>query len=613
MPFTRRKLFKMPKIAGCYRLFLAYLFVLVWPAITLAQPGKRIDSLKNTIKRFPENNKLQKGLTLLKLGDQYNNISDYPAAMDCYQQSLVIAQRISNDTLTANAYRHMSHVAFSQGDVAKDSIYVFTALRIYKKAGDKLNEAMCLKEIGASYLNNKKLPQAKLYLEQALAIFKQLNQQQQIAGVYSDMSLEYWGDYRKVIELSLLAKKIWDKYPPDNALALINVGNIGTAYFYMVRYDSLKHVKHDTLITADSATNLKKAERYIKQAIDMAKRRNDVENRAYFTEIMSELQFHNGDYKDAYLNYEFYQDTNDSLFSQQNKNKIAELESKNELEKKNLEIEKQKQHVREQHRNIILLGLGLLAVIAIGMLYYRLSVVRKQKNVALTVLNEQLDSANRSKAKFFAILTHDLRSPIANLVNFLQLQKREPQLLSDEQKAEQEKKITGAALSLLTVMEEILMWSKGQMENFEQQKKQVPVTALFSYLQDFFAGVSHVKFTYDAATELEVYTDENFLKTIMHNLTQNAVNALTGVPNPSISWRGWKEGDVIKLSITDNGGGMTPEQVKKFHENDNISSAKRGLGLHLVKDLTQMISCKITLESGIDRGTVFTLSCEGDE
>ena len=145
------------------------------------------------------------------------------------------------------------------------------------------------------------------------------------------------------------------------------------------------------------------------------------------------------------------------------------------------------------------------------------------------------------------------------------------------------------------------------MESFKPERKQVPVADLFSYLKDFFSTFGHVDFQYQANDDLSVYTDENYLKTIMQNLTQNAVNALREVPNASITWRAWRENDELKLSISDNGKGMSAEQVKKFHENSPVSTAKQGLGLHLIKDMSQTIGCRIILESAGGKGTTFTL------
>ena len=572
------------------------------------QANKKIDSIKQVLAHVRPGEKTRKAFELIVLGQQYTNKSDYISAMDCYQQSLVIAQSINSDSLSANCYKHMAIIASAQKNYYRDSVYDADALKIYRKINDKLGEGRVLSDIGSSYLRRGKPLQGKMYYDLALPIFKQLGQQRLMAGIYANMATIYKDDYRKSIELYLAAKRIWDKYPDDGELPSINIGNLGVAYFYMVRFGALKSIKPDSLIFADSVKDLKIAEGYIKQAINMTERRNDIEDKAYYTEILSELQYHNGDYKGAYDNFYFYQNVNDSIFSQQNKNKIAELESRNEIQKKNQEILNQKTRAQAQQRNILLLLAGLSIVLVIGGLYYRLSVLRKQKNVALTKLNEQLDSANKLKAKFFAIITHDLRSPIVSLVNFLQLQKREAHLLSEEQKTEQESKITRSAVALLEVMEEILLWSKGQMENFKPEKSDVPATTLFLYLKDFFSGTTGIEFIYNSGENIVVYIDENYLKTIMHNLTQNAVNALKHTRGATITWKAWKENDQFKLSISDNGPGMSQEQVKNFEENLTIGSSKHGLGLNLVKDMAQTIGCTITLDSKSGAGTTFILT-----
>jgi len=584
------------------------LLIICSSVVVYPQANKKIDSLKQIVAHIKPGDKVKKAFELIALGQQYTNKSDYISAMDCYQQSLNIAQSITSDSLSANCYKHMAIIASAQKNYYRDSLYDAEALKIYRKINDKLGEGRVLSDIGSSYLRRGKPLQGKMYYDKALPIFKQLGQQRLMAGIYANMATIYKDDYRKSIELYLAAKKIWDRYPDDGELPSINIGNLGVAYFYMVRFGALKSVKPDSIIFADSVKDLKIAEKYIRQAIKMTELRNDIEDKAYYTEILSELQYHNGNYKGAYDNFYFYQNVNDSIFSQQNKNKIAELESRNEIQKKNQEILNQKTRAQSQQRNILLLLAGLLIMLVIGGLYYRLSAVRKQKNIALTKLNEQLDSANKLKAKFFAIITHDLRSPIVSLVNFLQLQKREARLLSEEQKAEQESKITKSAVALLEVMEEILLWSKGQMENFSPEKTTVAVTGLFSYLKDFFSGTTGINFIYQSDENLILSTDENYLKTIMHNLTQNSVNALLKIEGATITWKAWKENDQLKLTITDNGPGMTEEQTKNFEENLTIGSSKNGLGLNLVKDMAQTIGCSIKLNSTKGTGTTFVLS-----
>ena len=146
------------------------------------------------------------------------------------------------------------------------------------------------------------------------------------------------------------------------------------------------------------------------------------------------------------------------------------------------------------------------------------------------------------------------------------------------------------------------------MENFKPEKTDVPVTGLFSYLEDFFSGTAGINFNYQSDEHLIVHTDENYLKTIMHNLTQNSIKALMKTADAAIVWKAWKENNQFKLSISDNGRGMSNDQIKKFEEGAVISSSRHGLGLNLVKDMAQTIGCTITLNSKEGAGTTFTLT-----
>src|ERR1700712_2306278 len=164
------------------------------------------------------------------------------------------------------------------------------------------------------------------------------------------------------------------------------------------------------------------------------------------------------------------------------------------------------------------------------------------------VLNNKLDEANKVKARFFSILSHDLRSPIVNLVHFLHLQKDSPDLLSAEQQNNHRQNIGESAEDLLNNMEAMLLWSKEQMENFKPNIKALPVTDLFDYIQKFFGQTEKVKMIFNAPSGLMVTTDENYLRTIMQNLTSNAIRALKNTNDASIEWNAKKDGDKTILS-----------------------------------------------------------------
>ena len=232
---------------------------------------------------------------------------------------------------------------------------------------------------------------------------------------------------------------------------------------------------------------------------------------------------------------------------------------------------------------------------------------QKKTNRKLQLLNTELDQANKTKTRFFSILNHDLRSPVANLIHFLHLQKDSPELLDEETKNRMQTKTISGAENLLSSMEDILLWSKGQMENFKPQPKEVSVNQLFEDTKKVFSGYHKIQFEYQNPDDISVFTDENYLKTIIRNLTSNAINVFSTTPNPTIIWKAWQENGVSFLSITDNGPGASLDQFKALYDDKEVIGVKTGLGLHLIRDLAKTINCTIEVKSTLNEGTTFVL------
>jgi signal transduction histidine kinase len=315
-----------------------------------------------------------------------------------------------------------------------------------------------------------------------------------------------------------------------------------------------------------------------------------------------------GNLKGALADFRSCVKINDSIFSQSNKNKIAALENQRAIDLKNKEIENKELLLGNQRKRMGLLLACIASFAVLGILLYRQANTRKRLNQQLVKLNDELAMANTQKNRFFGILSHDLRSPIANLINFLHLQKAKPGLLSADQIAAREEKISGAAASVLQTMETILLWSKGQMEQFSPSMKPVPVAAIFDYLQHFFAGNERVHFTYAAAEGLTAFTDQQYLQTILQNIGSNAVKVLAAVDSPLIEWKAWKENDLLLITVTDNGPGAGEEKFRALYDEQAMTHGGSGLGLHIIRDLSKAIGCTVECSSQSGKGTVFTLS-----
>lgn len=247
-------------------------------------------------------------------------------------------------------------------------------------------------------------------------------------------------------------------------------------------------------------------------------------------------------------------------------------------------------------------GMSLLSIIG-GLLYYQ-NRTRKKNNQKLTLFNKELREANQIKARFFSILNHDLRSPVSNIIKLIRLQQNTHVELDDVTQKRLQTQTVASAENLLSSMEDLLMWSKGQMENFKPQFKKTEIKDVFKDIKIFFNDVFDVEITFENPERISLETDENYLKTIMRNLTSNAVKALSNINEPKIIWKAWLDTNSYIVSITDNGRGGTNEQFSVLYDEKHVPNIQTGLGLHFIKDMVKAINGRIEVQSEKDKGTV---------
>ncbi|TAG18204.1 MAG: GHKL domain-containing protein [Cytophagia bacterium] len=543
--------------------------------------------------------------TLNNLGAaESNNKSNYVKATQYYLQALKEAEAIPDTFLIGLCHRNIGNVYAEQNNFAKALQYVRKSLQIAQQRNKNPDSstnrelAWSLAGLANIYLQTKDFRQASVYLNQSLPLFETLGDAEGLASIYNDLATASDTNYPQKIIYAQKAVGLWEQTKPMSSDAIGGVGNLGMAYFDYVRYQKPKNKN----------ALLPQAKKYFLLAINRSKQKGEVANEAFWVGALAELQAFEGDYRNAYLNFRHYQAAQDSLFSQESKNKIAEVESQREIEirDKQIKINELELNNQKKQRVGLLIGLGLLAVIG-GLLYWQ-SQTRKRTNTTLLHLNQELDEANKIKAKFFAILSHDLRSPVANLITFLNLQKQAPDLLPPDVVETNQNRITESAEVLLENMESMLLWSKSQMAHFKPQIKEIAVNELFAYIQHFFADNTGVNLHFKNPADLQVNTDEDYLKIIMQNLTSNALKALKNVPDGRICWEARQEKGKVVLAISDNAGGITEQQLSTLYTDTTAVSGKTGLGLHLIRDLAKAIACQISVSATPHIGTEFRLA-----
>lgn len=340
----------------------------------------------------------------------------------------------------------------------------------------------------------------------------------------------------------------------------------------------------------------------------------DKENFVNINKKLSQSHAALGEWKEAFRYNEIYSKYNDQMMHESAKQSIANAEAAYQNKTKGQRIKNlsaqntiKNIQINEAKKQSFFLISGLVLVFIIGLLLLRQSQIRKKNNQKLQLLNQELDEANKIKARFFSILNHDLRSPVSNLIHFLHLQKENPELIDEATALRMQTKVITGAENLLSSMEDILLWSKGQMENFKPYPQKVAIEVLFEETHKHFSSNENIQLSFENPEYIILNTDENYLKTIIRNLTGNAIKALDKTSNGKIIWKAWQENKQNYLSITDNGAGANQEKFKALYDGTEVIGIKSGLGLHLIRDLATAINCKIEVCSKSGIGTTFTI------
>ena len=596
----------------------------------------------------------QKGLVIAQklgwetgIGNSYMNIGMHLVSMGNYDkafQNFKIAElhfkKLSNPFYISKLYNEIGILQANQGKYPEALDYFYKSLQGFEMIKNKsgwISVASCYENIGTIYNLTNSYDQAIWNYEKAIAISKKLK--------HSDLSialneanigsiLQKQNKLTQAIIAFENAEKIVKNHQDDFALAFINNG-LGSVYLELENYElsyeksqkALQYVAKigDKELTTSTIQNigyallkkgihtrndsdLKMAFQNISKSIEMYHELGNTDGLRKGYLYLSEYYSHIKEFENAYENYKKYSSYNDSIFNNKNRQSLKNLENQRTIELNNKEIQLNKITIsnKEKQKWFFISGLLLLAII--GTLLFYQSRNRKKTNKKLQVLNHNLDLANKAKTRFFSILNHDLRGPVANLIFFLQLQKESPELLDEESIQRMQDKTMSGAENLLNSMEDILQWSKSQMENFQPQPKKIAINSLFGDTRKHFSSEEKVKIIFENSSNIEIITDEDYLKTILRNLTGNAIKALNKVENPQIIWKAWQVNGNSYLSITDNGPGGTQEQFKALFDETEVVGIQSGLGLHLIRDLAKAIHCTIDVDSKLNHGTTFTLT-----
>lgn len=222
------------------------------------------------------------------------------------------------------------------------------------------------------------------------------------------------------------------------------------------------------------------------------------------------------------------------------------------------------------------------------------------------------------KSQLFSNISHEIRTPINSIIGF-------SELLSDESLTEDQKDyvkiICDSGKHLLKLMNNLLDFSNLETEAIELEIAECSLGKILSEVESVAVleaekkGLDfHIHVIDNTATHLS--TDSSRLIQCLENLTDNAIKFTEkGSVCVTVSSEDQGELEQIHFDVEDTGIGMDENEQKKMFE--PFAQATKdpaceldgmGLGLAITQKLIKLLGGKLSVESHVGKGTLFSFS-----
>lgn len=223
-----------------------------------------------------------------------------------------------------------------------------------------------------------------------------------------------------------------------------------------------------------------------------------------------------------------------------------------------------------------------------------------------------LEEADQAKNKLFSIISHDLRAPLNNIEQYLNMI-GDTQLESDEKK-EIEHQLLSSTRQTSEMLQNILTWSKQQMSGTVARLIAIDLYQCLEptiQLSRILAKEKEIELINHIKPGISLIADPDMLQLVVRNLLHNAIKF--SFPKGKIEISSDIRDSNCIIKVEDNGIGIQSNSQDVFSQGYRRSYGTNqekgvGLGLMLAKDYIMMQNGEIWFESVVEKGTVFYIS-----
>ena len=324
---------------------------------------------------------------LVDIGIIYYYLDNYDSSEYYYRKALEANLDFDNPSLNDNALSNIAMIKNKRGNYKGALEVYFESLTSYKQRKDKRGLASTFSHIGTSYGYIEDIKNSLHYYQKALELWKKLSDKSRIITTLLNIAdcHRKLGDPEKALKLNLKTLAQAKEIKGNNRISSLHI-NIGYCYLDLGQskdalesFEMAMQIAQETNDTRDivrSKNNIgefyqktksyKKAIEVLESNVEMSEDIGDIKALRTLYYNLNEAYRAVSNFKEAYYYRLKYAEINDSLFNQQNRNKISELEIKYRTSEKENELleEKSKVNSLEQEKKLESLKLTYVSIFA---------------------------------------------------------------------------------------------------------------------------------------------------------------------------------------------------------------------------------------------------------
>jgi signal transduction histidine kinase len=239
----------------------------------------------------------------------------------------------------------------------------------------------------------------------------------------------------------------------------------------------------------------------------------------------------------------------------------------------------------------------------------------EKQNARIALQNKQLSDTIQLKNKIFSVISHDLRSPVVNILYMLNLLK---------EKEYKEKYDTFANSSIqyaqmvINLLENMLVWGRGQEEKIKYSPAVHDLSSIvltnMSILKES-SDRKEITVNFTQKGNSFAFFDKDLIDIVIRNLLSNAMKYTNRGGRISILVKdNSAEDEGVMIKICDNGVGIPAVRQKYLFTSTEMESTPgtenekgTGLGLKLCHELVLINKGSLTVESKEGEGSCFLI------